>query len=189
MQNKQWEAFRRAKLQKMASECPKILDFGASARGDKQLFREGQYTTADLDPSTRPDIVADICELHMIPDASYDGIICCAVLEHVYDPFRAVEEMKRVLKPGGQLFAYVPFLYGYHARPGAYSDYYRFTHEGVQYLFRKFHDIDLCAVRGNFSTLMNLLPGKLGRLQSVGVYLDRFFSNTQVSGYNIHCVN
>lgn len=184
-----WDTFRRARLAKMAQECPRILDFGASARSDRDLFVPGQYTTTDIDANTKPDIVADICDLHMIPDACYDGIICCAVLEHVYNPFRAVEEMKRVLKPGGQIFAYVPFLYSYHARPGAYSDYYRFTHEGVRYLFRDFSKVDLCPVRGNLATLLNLIPGRLSRLQKLAHRIDGLFSNVQVSGYNIHCVN
>ena len=144
----------------------------------------GRIVTADLDPSIQPDIVADICQLDMIDEASFDGIICCAILEHVYDPFKAVSEMKRILKPKGLLFGYVPFLYPYHAKEGHYSDYYRFTEEGVRYLFKDFDQIEVTPVRGNVSTLFNLLPGKLNSIQKAMMWADPFFSSKQVSGYN-----
>lgn len=42
------------------------------------------------------------------PDASFDGVVCFEVLEHLFLPARAVAEMYRVLKPGGTLIASVP---------------------------------------------------------------------------------
>jgi len=41
-------------------------------------------------------------------DNFFDAIICIAVMEHVYDVFSLVEEMYRVLKPGGYVVAEVP---------------------------------------------------------------------------------
>ena len=42
-----------------------------------------------------------ICDAHDLPfrDNSFDAIICQAVLEHVADPYRCVDEIYRVLKP------------------------------------------------------------------------------------------
>lgn len=48
------------------------------------------------------------------PDASFDGAVCCEVLEHLYDPLAASKEIYRLLKPGGVLVAMVP-NFGYHA--------------------------------------------------------------------------
>lgn len=66
------------------------------------------YVTADLDPSrfaaaVRVDITA-------IPyDASdFDYVICIHVLEHIADDRRAIAELYRVLKPGGQAIIAVP---------------------------------------------------------------------------------
>jgi SAM-dependent methyltransferase len=42
------------------------------------------------------------------PDASFDLILSHEVLEHVRDDRQAVEEMMRVLRPGGRLLVFVP---------------------------------------------------------------------------------
>jgi ubiquinone/menaquinone biosynthesis C-methylase UbiE len=47
--------------------------------------------------------------LHLpFTDASFDKIICSEVLEHVDDPHQSIEEMVRVLRPGGLLAVTVP---------------------------------------------------------------------------------
>ena len=45
---------------------------------------------------------------HRIPfgDASFDGVVSCGVLEHVPDQEESVEEIARVLRPGGKFFIY-----------------------------------------------------------------------------------
>jgi 2-polyprenyl-3-methyl-5-hydroxy-6-metoxy-1,4-benzoquinol methylase len=53
----------------------------------------------------------DIQQLN-IPDASYDTVISCETIEHVPDPARAVQELARVLRPGGRLFLTTPNYFG-----------------------------------------------------------------------------
>jgi len=48
------------------------------------------------------------------PSASFDGIICSEVLEHILDKEAAVREMARVLKPGGDLFLTTPMRVAVH---------------------------------------------------------------------------
>ena len=43
---------------------------------------------------------------------SFDLVICNDVFEHVYDLPRAIEEVQRVLKPGGRLLATFPMAFG-----------------------------------------------------------------------------
>lgn len=60
--------------------------------------------------NTDPDIhydVGDVTNLSF-PDAHFDTIICVDVLEHVAHPAMVLQELWRVLKPGGQLVATVP---------------------------------------------------------------------------------
>lgn len=71
-----------------------------------------------------------------------DGILCVAVLEHVAEPQRAVDEMFRILKPGGILVGFVPFLYPCHGSP---SDYWRFTEEGLRFMLRRFDEVEVVA--------------------------------------------
>jgi len=88
-----------------------------------------------------------ICDAHDIPfaDSSFDGIIIQAVLEHVCDPFRVVEEIHRVLKPDGLVYAETPFIQQVHARAW---DFTRFTELGHRRLFRRFEEIDRGACCG-----------------------------------------
>lgn len=86
----------------------------------------------NIGPFPNVEIVADA---HLLPyaDNSVDFIYCGAVLEHLYDPPRAVREMFRVLKSGGALFAETPFLQAYHGYPHHYQN---FTLTGHEQLFR-----------------------------------------------------
>jgi Methylase involved in ubiquinone/menaquinone biosynthesis len=57
------------------------------------------YTTTDLE-SPIADVKADICNLPF-KDNSYDVVFCNHVLEHIPDDTKAMQELYRVLKPGG----------------------------------------------------------------------------------------
>ncbi|WP_109299818.1 class I SAM-dependent methyltransferase [Aquimarina sp. AU474] len=64
------------------------------------------YTTTDLN-SPLADIKADICNLPF-KDNQYDIIFCNHVLEHIPDDTKAMQEMYRVLKPGGMAILQIP---------------------------------------------------------------------------------
>jgi SAM-dependent methyltransferase/uncharacterized protein YbaR (Trm112 family) len=107
---------------------------------DKIEFVE---TDVDFGPRTRL-----ICDAHDLPfaDRSFDGVIIQAVLEHVADPYRAVEEIHRVLKDNGLVYAETPFMQQVH---GGRHDFTRFTHLGHRRLFRRFAEIDSGAAGGS----------------------------------------
>jgi SAM-dependent methyltransferase len=48
-----------------------------------------------------------------LPNSSVDMIVAYAVLEHVADPRGIVNEVRRILKPGGWFCAWTPNRYGY----------------------------------------------------------------------------
>lgn len=64
-----------------------------------------------------------VCDISSIPetDGSFDAVLCTEVLEHVPDPVRALEELARVLKPGGTLILSVPFCSFTHFAPYHFS--------------------------------------------------------------------
>ena len=64
------------------------------------------YTTTDLN-SPLADVKADICHLPF-EDHSFDVIFCNHVLEHIPDDTKAMQELYRVLKPGGMAILQIP---------------------------------------------------------------------------------
>jgi SAM-dependent methyltransferase len=94
---------------------------GATSYGDTVI-------NLDIGPFPRVDVVG-VAERLPIADASCDGAILMAVLEHVADAERTLLELRRVLAPGGKLFVDVPFIQGFHASPG---DYRRYTEPGLR---------------------------------------------------------
>lgn len=65
------------------------------------------YTTTDLN-SPIADVKADICDLPF-KDNEFDFIICNHVLEHIPDDTKAMQEIYRILTPGGTAILQVPY--------------------------------------------------------------------------------
>lgn len=191
-----WEKFHEEKLKEIASKSKIILDVGGGKRFQKgmqkyqELFKNHDYKTLDCVADYQPDILGDIKNIPL-KNESVDAIICRAVLEHVDDPFQAVAEMHRILKPDGQCLISLPFLYPYHAEKGFYGDYFRYTKDGVKLLFKDFSKTEICNIRGLAETVVILLPSKFLRkiLMPLARFLDKLKpSKNQTSGFVIYCV-
>ena len=86
----------------------KVLHF-APEQAFYKLFRNQKnldYTTTDLF-SPLADVKADICNLPF-EDNQYDVILCNHVLEHIPNDTKAMQELYRVLKPGGMAILQIP---------------------------------------------------------------------------------
>lgn len=86
---------------KFFSDKLKVLHF-APEQAFYKRFRELKnlnYTTTDL-LSPLADVKADICNLPF-KDDEFDVILCNHVLEHIPDDTKAMQELYRVMKPGG----------------------------------------------------------------------------------------
>ena len=134
------------------SENPRVLILGGSILGagmDQLLDPRIELVESDVSLGPRSRI---ICDAHQIPfeDASFDGVVSQAVLEHVADPIRCVSEIYRVLKPNGVLYAETPFMQQVHG--GAY-DFTRFSLLGHRRLFRRFSEVASGAVSGPATVL------------------------------------
>jgi SAM-dependent methyltransferase len=100
--------------------------------------------TAHITNADYPEV--DICNMPYA-DNSLDWIICDCVLEHVeHSPQTAVEEMYRVLKPGGSVIITSAFMYPVHWGP---KDLWRFHPDGLRVLCSKFSKITLAGSWGN----------------------------------------
>jgi SAM-dependent methyltransferase len=126
-----------------------VIGGGTVGSGAEELYRAGVVVGLDIYPSPHTALVADA---HVIPfaDATFEAVWVQAVLEHVLSPEKVVEEIHRVLKPNGYVFADTPFLQ--HVHEGAY-DFTRFTLSGHRWLFRRFSLIEAGATGGAGTTL------------------------------------
>jgi SAM-dependent methyltransferase len=124
-----------------ATPSPKVLVVGGSIPGEgiHALSDNPAIEMVASDVSFGP-LTALVCDAHDIPFESetFDGVVVQAVLEHVVDPYRCIEEIRRVLKPRGLVYAETPFIQQVHM--GRY-DFTRFTHSGHRRLFRHFDEI------------------------------------------------
>jgi SAM-dependent methyltransferase/uncharacterized protein YbaR (Trm112 family) len=127
---------------------PRVLVLGGSIPGEgfESLATNPSFELVETDVSFGPRTML-ICDAHDIPfeDETFDGVVVQAVLEHVVDPYRCTEEIHRVLKARGAVYAETPFMQQVH---GGRYDFTRFTHLGHRRVFRRFEEIDSGAVAG-----------------------------------------
>ena len=172
-----------------------VLDIGKGMRNKFSQIKSKNIETLDVNEfDDYPDIIFDLCDnLDSMLVNKYDKIICLAILEHVYNPFLAVDNLKRMLKDNGIIYGYVPYLYHYHAPKNLkFQDYFRFSKDALTYLFKDFSEVTLFPVRGRISTPLNILFAgrwkKYLEKTSINVFLDKFCSDEknlkQCSGFN-----
>ena len=201
-----WDEFADECIKKVFAEKTRVLDIGGGLRVDRErnnrfndkraawfasLMKKTEYVILDKVPDYHPDIVGDIHNLPL-PDSSEEAIVCIAVLEHVEDPIRAMGEIYRCLRPGGYAFIYVPFLYYYHAAPGYYGDFWRFTKDALVSMTKQFSHREIRSVRGALETWIKLSP--LGRwyiFLYIAYLLDKLtgkLKSSQTSGYYVFLI-
>ena len=172
-----------------------VLDIGKSMRDKFKKINSKSLITLDVNEfDNYPDIVFDICdEIDESLKEKFNKIICLAILEHVYDPFKAVKNIHNMLKPDGVVYGYVPYLYQYHAPSDLkFQDYFRFSKDALSFLFKEFNEVELFPVRGRVSAPLNILFGtkwkKYFEKTSINILIDKFFGDEtnfkQCSGFN-----
>lgn len=187
------ENFFEQKIREIAAE-DKVVDLGGGRGFQKGLahfkkYFKDNYISLDFDSETRPDVVGDVQDLPF-KNEEFGALICISVLEHVENPQKAVDEMYRILRKGGKALVYAPFLYSYHAKEGSYQDFFRFSSDGIKYLFRKFSHLEYQPTRKFFEMWFLLFP-KIGvYLAPLGRVLDKIIKSkgNQASGFNIFVI-
>jgi len=86
----------------------KVLHFAPEQAFYKRFRKQTNltYITTDLE-SPLADVKADICDLPF-EDNSFDFILCNHVLEHIPNDTQAMQELYRILKPGGTGIFQIP---------------------------------------------------------------------------------
>jgi len=138
----QW-SFMIAQLHEVAPLAKgALLDVGCGEKPYESIFaphvtsyvgieHEGTFAETNASAATRsqkPDLYYDGAELPFAA-ASFDTVLNVQVLEHTPEPQRLLNEMARVLRPGGTLILCAPFSFRLHEEP---HDYFRYTPHGLR---------------------------------------------------------
>jgi len=122
-----------------------VMDIGVQDKPTSRLTKgiPKAYYTLDIDPQWNPGVIADINDSEQVAgilwktaravpgsqsgamDTGFDVVFCIEVLEHCWDPVRAVGNMSSLLKKDGTLYLSTPFINPHHD----YVDYLRYTNQ------------------------------------------------------------
>ena len=123
----------------------KLLDLGCGQSPYRFLVNEKTNTYFGLDIADASRFDYDRTDIthfdgNIIPfaDNYFENIMCTEVLEHVEEYQTLVDEVYRVLKPGGSAIFTIPWSARYHYIP---YDYFRYTPSSLQKIFSKFKDL------------------------------------------------
>lgn len=146
-----------------------MLDLGCGSR-DQAIAADHfglRYLGVDYSASTADFLV----DAHALPfqTASFDLVLSYAVLEHLYNPFLAAQEVARVLKPGGLFFGTVSQGEPFH------DSYFHHTAWGLLHLFQgaelqvdrlwySYDTLRALAVMGRYPKVGRALIGLMDRL-------------------------
>ena len=132
-----------------------VLDLGCGSKPYKELFTYKSYVGIDVDTgahSHKEEAVDVFYDGRVIPfpDKNFDSVFSSQVFEHIENLDFSLDEVFRVLRPGGILFITVPFVGAEYEIP---YDFRRMTSFGIKSLLE----------RHQFSVI---------KIEKVGGYLD-----------------
>ena len=114
-----------------------MLEIGTGFKSYEYLFPHIKVISTDIVMHDGIDEIADVTALKYGSE-TFDYVLCINVLEHITEPQKALDEIQRVLRPGGLAIISTPFLFPVHDPP---HDYWRFTEYFYQIFMQKFSRI------------------------------------------------
>jgi SAM-dependent methyltransferase len=151
--------------------CEFFEEFKADIQGHCLEFYNDMYTTRfggsnvsklDIlnidDSNPQATVVGDLTKPNNLPSDTFDCIICTHTLHLIFEMWKAVVDIHRLLKPGGILLTAVP---GVSMCDPGWGECWRFTPEGLQRLLGLAFPMDAITVRayGNSLTAAGQLRG------------------------------
>lgn len=141
-----------------------VLDLGGGGEPSykKLLVISGQFVNMDRIEEARPTVVGNLETTYPFSSECADATILFNTLEHVYDYQHVIDEMYRVLKPGGRALVYVPFIFPVHTHQTEkflVDDYFRYTRSSLDRIFSKsgFARVDIEPMGGLFLVVAEFL--------------------------------
>jgi SAM-dependent methyltransferase len=110
-----------------------VLDIGAlDVNGTcRDLLPSDGYIGMDIRLGQGVDLLADILNPPKVLYQGFNAVVCLETLEHVTEPWTALDNIHKCLKWGGLFIGTWCFVYEMHDQP---NDYWRCTPAGFEYL-------------------------------------------------------
>ena len=137
----------------------RVIDIGAGSAPHRSAFSHCEYKTQDFKALVGDQLrhgeystIDYVCDAKSIPVApgSFDVALCSEVLEHHPEPIAVVQEIARILAPGGHLLLTAPLGSGIHQEPyhfyGGYTPYWYERFLGTA----GFENVQVVANEGSF---------------------------------------
>jgi SAM-dependent methyltransferase len=162
----------------------KVLDLGGSRKSKYHELIQGNHTieVVNIDENSGLDKNFDLEKPFPLPDESYDAVLSCNVLEHIYNYQNIFTESHRILLKGGTFVGIVPFLMFFHPSP---HDYWRYTKETLDTILMSsgFTDVIIIPIgRGPFLVLGQMFGGiRIPEFLRVILYYKLLFLDTVIS--------
>ncbi len=103
-------------------------------------------------------------DLSNIASESYEVILCTGLLEHVPDPQRLIDDLHRILKPGGELIISASAVFSIHEGP---NNFFHFTPFSFRLMFQRWSHI-------------RMLRGASQPFETIGILLQRILLQCRV---------
>ncbi len=167
-----------------------LLDIGCGTKPYEEMLAPyvahhiGLDHAATLHDKSKIDLFGTAYDIP-VEEASFDSVICSAVLEHLEEPQQAINECFRILRPGGHAIYTAPFIWHLHEEP---RDFYRYSKYGLRYMFERagFEVIDISALSGFWVTFGQLLVYNIYRFNKGPL---RWFHLVDLSGLIVQAVS
>lgn len=117
----------------------RLLDFGCGSKPYQHLFDVEEYIGADIAQSghdhtnEKIDVYYD-GKILPFEDSTFDSIFTSEVFEHVFNLSDILDELRRVLKPDGNMLLTIPFAWDEHEVP---YDFARYTSFGIRHILEE----------------------------------------------------
>lgn len=149
-----------------------VLDMGGGRKAKYlRLLPPGlTVESVNIDPAIEPTHLVTPGQPLPLPDNSFDAVICLNTLEHVYDSAAVLQELFRVVRPGGAVHVTVPFMFRIHGHP---DDFFRATPSWWQETFRRsgFARMELTPLVWGRRSTRTVVPGLYGLFPRLRLHL------------------
>lgn len=117
-------------------------------------------------PQDKPDLLIDagFKGLGQVPSESYNTIVCAGLMEHIAEPQQFVDNLYRILRPGGKVLISVSACFSFHECP---DDYFHYTPYGLRLMFKQWSRFEV-------------LRGNCGPFMTIGILLQRILLQAEI---------